>query len=300
MGIGPRATPAFSKGRLYTQGVTGLVQCLDAATGETVWKRDLKEDANRGVPGFGFSSSPLVIDMFVVVFSSGRENKSVIAYNRDTGDIVWSSGRNVDGHSSPHFDIVAGAPQILMVNNYGMQSFNIADGTVLWEHNWDIKTNPRCVQPVVWKNEYVLFGGTGTSGSRLLHITQKNNNWNVEEMWTTRRFGPYFNNGILHGDHYYGYDDKRLGCIALETGDRCWVGERYGGQLLFAADMTMLIILSEDGHVILVRATPERFEEVARFKALTGKTWNHPIIHRGRLYVRNAQEAACFELPGFE
>ena len=111
MGIGPRATPAFSKGRLYTQGVTGLLQCLDAATGETLWQRDLKADANRGVPAYGFSSSPLVIGDLVVVFTSGRENKSVIAYNRATGDIVWSAGRNVDGHSSPHFDIVAGAPR---------------------------------------------------------------------------------------------------------------------------------------------------------------------------------------------
>jgi len=298
MGMGPRATPAFAGGRLYTQGVTGLLQCVDGATGQTIWKRDLKEDADRDIPGFGFSSSPLVAGEWVVVFTAGGEHKSVIAYDRATGNMVWSAGRDTNGYSSPHLAMLAGMPQVLMTNDYGMQSFNIGDGTVLWEHNWDIKINPRCVQAVVWRDEYVLFGGAGASGSRLLHVTREKENWNVSEKWTTRRFGPYFNNGVLYGDHYYGYDDKRLGCLCMETGERRWAGERYGGQLVFVKDMEILIILSEDGHIVLVRATPERFEEVTRFRALTSKTWNHPIIHRGRLYVRNAREAACFELPG--
>ena len=102
----------------------------------------------------------------------------------------------------------------------------------------------------------------------------------------------------VYKDHYYGYDDVRLGCIAMETGERAWSGERYGGQLTCIEAMEMLLVLSERGDLARVRAVPDRFEEVARFKALTGKTWNHPIIHRGRLYIRNSQESACFELPG--
>lgn len=298
MGLGPRATPVFSEGYLYTQGGTGILQRLDAATGETLWRRDLTEDANRGVPGYGFASSPLVLSEHVVVFTGADDGNNVIAYDRATGDIAWSAGRRASGHCSPQLETLGNMPQILMASNFGMQAFNVENGNLLWEHHWDIRTNPRCVQPVVMDNEYVMFGGTGTSGSRLLHVTRDNNDWQVDEQWSTRQFRPYFNNGALHEDHYYGYDGDRVACLALRTGERQWSGERYGGQLLLVVDMDMLLILAESGDVALVRATPEQFQEVARFPALNGKTWNHPTIHGGRLYLRNSQEAACYELPG--
>ena len=297
MGLGPRATPVFHKGHLYTQGATGLLQCLDAAAGEVLWKRQLTEDGDTGVPSFSFASSPLVIDGLVVAFTAGCEGKSVIAYHQETGEIAWSPGAKDDGYASPQLSVVLGTPQILLASDFGMQAFKPEDGQLLWQHQWDIETNPRCVQPVVWKEEYVLFGGTGTSGSKLLHVTRENEIWTVTETWYQKRFGPYFNNGILYKDHYYGYDDVRLACIAMETGERAWTGDRYGGQLIFIVDMEMLLVLSERGDLALVRAVPDRFEEVARFKALNGKTWNHPIIHRGKLYVRNSEEAVCFELP---
>jgi outer membrane protein assembly factor BamB len=298
MGIGPRATPVYSQGSLYTLGAAGLLQRLDASTGGMLWKRELTQDAETGIPSFAFSSSPLVINGLVVVFTAGNEGKSVIAYHCDSGEIAWSAGPKDDGYGSLQIDNIAETPQLLLASNFGMQGFSIEDGRILWQHPWDIETNPRCVQPVVWKGEYVLFGGTGTSGSRLLHITKTDDNWTVEETWSQKKFGPYFNNGVLYKDHYYGYDDVRLGCIAMETGERAWTGERYGGQLIFIEAMKMLLVLSERGELALVRAVPDGFEEVARLKALTGKTWNHPTIHRGRLYVRNSQEAACYELPG--
>lgn len=298
MGLGPRATPVFHEGRLYTQGATGLLQCLDAATGELLWKRQLTEDGDTGIPAFAFASSPLVVDGLVVAFTAGSEGKSVIAYHRETGEIAWSTGPKDDGYASPQLSTVVDTPQILITSNFGMQGIAAENGTVLWKHAWDIERNPRCVQPAVWKGEYVLFGGTGTSGSRLLHVTRTDDSWNVEEAWSQKKFGPYFNNGILYRDNYYGYDDVRLACIAIETGERAWTGDRYGGQLIFIEAMEMLLVLSERGDLALVRAVPDRFEEVARFKALYGKTWNHPIIHHGKLYVRNSEEAVCFELPG--
>jgi outer membrane protein assembly factor BamB len=298
MGLGPRATPVFHEGHLYTQGATGLLQCLDAATGDILWKRQLTEDGDTGIPAFAFASSPLVVDELVVAFTAGSEGKSVIAYHRETGEIAWSTGPKDDGYASPQLSTVVDTPQILIASNFGIQGIAAENGAVLWKHAWDIERNPRCVQPAVWKGEYVLFGGTGTSGSRLLHVTRTDDSWNVEEAWSQKKFGPYFNNGILYKDHYYGYDDVRLGCLVMETGERAWTGERFGGQLLFVKDMEMLLVLSERGDLALVRAVPDRFEEVAQFKALNGKTWNHPIIHHGKLYVRNSEEAACFELPG--
>ena len=297
MGLGPRATPVFSEDALYTIGATGILQRLDAATGETQWKRELTKDGNTQIPAFAFASSPLVIDGLVIAFTGGQKDKSVIAYHCDSGEIAWSAGHKDDGYCSLQLNTLAGTRQILLSSKFGMQGFNVEDGHTLWEYPWDIKTNPRCVQPAVWKGEYVLFGGAGTSGLKMLHVTQDNDQWTAEETWYQKRFGPYFNNGITYKNYYYGYDDVRLGCIALETGERIWTGDRYGGQLLFLESMEMLLLLTEKGDLALVKTIPDQFEEVARFTALTGKTWNHPIIHHGKLYIRNSQEAVCFELP---
>lgn len=299
MGLGPRATPSYAAGYLYAQGCTGLLQCIHAATGETVWKRDLREEFGARLPEWGFSVSPLVAMGLAMVFADAGEGKSVIAFDCETGETVWSAGRPGGGYASPHFALLGNVPQVLMVSNFGIQSFALSGGEALWAHPWDIKTNPRCTQPAQIGSNRVLFGATGTSGSRVLQVQQSDSGWGVEEIWTTRQFRPYFNDGALHKGYYYGFDGERVSCLDIEGGRRLWSGERYSGQLLLLPDMDMLLILSEAGDIVLVPAVPQQFTELARFKALSGKTWNHPLIANGRLFVRNAEEAACYELPEF-
>jgi len=300
MGLGPRATPVFFEGNLYTQGATGCLQCLDASTGAVVWKRNVAEDAGTKVPGYGFSSSPLVMADRVVEFTCGGEGKSVIGYRRATGEVAWLAGHGSSGYSSPQFAQVAGIPQILMANDFGMQAFNPETGAALWENAWKVRDNPRCVQPLVIGEDRVLYGATGRMGSRLLRIESKGGACEAKEEWTSMKYRPYFNNGVLHKGYCYGYDGDRLACIDLGNGERRWDSKRYGGQLLLIADMDLLLVLSEKGEVALVQAVPDSFKEMARFKAIQGKTWNHPAVAHGKLFVRNAEEAACFELPGFK
>ncbi len=296
MGLGPRATPTFDQGNLYTQGATGVLQCLDASTGNTIWKRDLAKDADTKVPGYGFSSSPLIVGNRVIEFTCGHEGKNAIAYDCATGEVAWTGGHGASAYTSPHLAVIRGVPQVLMVSDFGLQAFVPETGAPLWEHPWKVKTNPRCIQPLVVDGEAVMFGATGVSGSRLIRVEQAGASWNLEEVWTNKRFRPYFNDGVLHKGHYYGFDGDRLDCIDIQTGERRWEGTRYGGQLLLIADLNLLLILSETGDLALVQAVPEHFMEIARFNALPGKTWNHPVIAHGKLFVRNAEEAACYEL----
>ncbi len=297
MGLGPRATPTYFEGKLYTQGATGVLQCLDAATGTTLWKRNLTKDTGRGVPMYGFSSSPLVTGELVTVFSGGGEGQALVAYRCATGEVAWQAGHVASGYSSPHFAMLGNTPQVLMVSDFGLQAFNPENGACLWEHAWAVKTNPRCVQPLIAGEDLVMFGATGVSGSRLLKVERVDSSWKASTVWSTKNFRPYFNDCVLHKEYCYGFDGERLACIDVRTGDRKWQGKRVGGQLLLLPELDMLLVLSEEGDVILVQAVPERFAEIARFKAIAGKTWNHPVIAHGKLFVRNAEEAACFALP---
>jgi hypothetical protein len=137
----------------------------------------------------------------------------------------------------------------------------------------------------------------GGQGLRRLGVTRGGSGWNVEERWTSRGLKPYFNDFVVHKDHAFGFDGSILSCININDGERKWKGGRYGhGQMLLLAEQDLLLVLSEGGELALVNATPDQFTEVTRFKAIEGKTWNHPVLVGDVLLVRNGEEMAAFRL----
>jgi len=295
MSLRPHATPMFSDGKLFIQGATGLLQCLDASTGRALWKRLLTEDAGSGLPDYGFSSSPLVEGGRVYAFAPGSEGKSVVAaYDCTTGKLLWRAGHGTSGYSSPHWAVLCGVPQIVMPSDLGVQSFAPDTGAMLWEHEMWVPIDHRCTQPLIVNENHLLLASPRV-GSRFLRI-EKGDPWQAQAEWTARDFRPFFNDCVFHEGLCYGFDEDRLVCVDLKTGSRRWESGVLGGQLLLVAEMNLLLVLTERGEVVLAAAQPERFQEIAQFKALHGKTWNHPVISHGRLFVRNAEEAACFAL----
>lgn len=297
MGSGPRATPTFHEGGLYTLGATGVLQRLDAATGEAVWRRDLTEATGATIPTWGFASSPLVTGDLVVVFAGGRAGQSVAAFHRSSGEVAWLSGPEGQGYGSAQMARLSGVPQILMISSAGLLSLEPENGDVRWEHSWDMGGNTRVVQPMVLADEAILIGSSFGKGTRRLDVSRSDSDWNVNEQYTSRAFRPYFNDFVLYEGHCYGFDGNRLTCIDASTGERRWSGGRTGGQVLLLPDMGTLLVLSERGDVILFAANPDECREIARIEALDGKTWNHPVVSHQRLFVRNDQYAVCFDLP---
>jgi outer membrane protein assembly factor BamB len=292
-GAGPRATPTLSNGRVYTFGATGILNALDAGNGAVVWSRNVASDTNTKVPMWGFASSPLVVDDLVIVAATGK----LVAYDLATGDRRWSGPARGMSYSSPQRATIDGVAQILLLNEAGATSVAPADGMLLWEHKWPGFT---IVQPALIADGGVLIstsGATGGLGIRRLRVAHGPGGWTVQERWTSDGLCPYFNDFVVHQGHAFGFDGSTLACIDLEHGTRKWEGGRYGnGQLVLLPNQDLLLVVSEEGELALVRATPDRFTEVARFPALKGKTWNHPVLVGDVLLVRNGQEMAAFRL----
>ena len=296
-GPGPRATPTYHEGKLYTQGADGVMQCIDAATGESIWERNLSEDTPAKAPQWGFSASPLVVGDLVITYAGAGEGKSIVAYQREDGEIAWMGGKGTHSYSSPQLAIFDGVPQVLMISNYGLISFSPEDGTPLWEHEWDLGEQPnRVLQPLVLGDD-VLIGTFLGIGTRRITVKHEEDQWTTEELWTSRAMKPYFNDFVEHDGYLYGFDNEIFACIDLKNGKKKWKRGRYGhGQVLLVQDMGMLLILGEQGELVLLEANPKKHKEVAKIQAIEGKTWNHPVIAGNLLFVRNGQEAACYEL----
>ncbi len=292
-GPGPRATPTLTGGRLYTFGATGILNALNAGDGSVVWSRDVAADTGAKVPVWGFASSPLVVGDTVFVAAAGQ----LAAYDLATGDPRWFGPARRGGYSSPQLATIGGVSQIVLLSGVGATGFAPKDGTPLWEAAWP---GGAIVQPALTSEGDILISTSDMSGGigiRRLAVARGADQWTVQERWTSNRFKPYFNDYVLKDGCAYGFDAAILACIDLRDGQRKWKGGRYGhGQLLLLSDQAVLLVLSEDGELALVRAAPDQFTELARFPAIEGKTWNHPALVGDTLLVRNGQEMAAFRL----
>jgi outer membrane protein assembly factor BamB len=295
-GAGPRATPTFHEGKLYTVGGKGKLNCLDAATGKLHWERDIAADTGAKVPEWGFASSPLVLSGLVSVFAGGPDGKSVQAYQLDTGAPAWVGGQGTHAYTSPHRAVIGGVEQLLVLSDHGLTSFEPASGKVLWASDWPEKIQ-RVVQPALLGGDDVLLGTPFGFGSKRIHVDKTDAGWTTKEVWSTRFISPYFNDLVVHQDHLYGFDNNFLACLSIADGKRRWKERGYGnGQVLLLVEQSLLLVLAESGEVALVAAQPDKLHEIARFQAIEGKSWNHPAIAHGRLFVRNGEEMACFAL----
>jgi outer membrane protein assembly factor BamB len=219
------------------------------------------------------------------------------AYDRATGAPRWRGPAHGFSYSSPHLATIDGVAQILLPSASGLTSV-APDGTVLWEHAWPGGTITQPARTADGDLLISVLGGAGGAGIRRIGVAHTTGKWTTQERWTSNGLKPYFNDYVVHKGHAYGFDGSILASIDLTDGKRVWKGGRYGqGQLVLLADQDVLLVISEEGELALVRATPDQFTELARFKAIDGKTWNHPVVVGDVLLVRNGEEMAAFRLP---
>ena len=301
-GDGPRATPTFHDGRLYTLGATGILNCLDPETGRPHWSTNILADAGVENISWGMAASPLVYDDVVVVNpggnASGNANGAVAAYDRITGEKQWAHGDRPASYCTPQLVTLGGERQLLIFDGLGLFGHDPQDGRKLWGFDWTNDPEVNAAQPLVLAGNTIFISSGYAQGAALVEVNRTGDDWTAGTTgWErSRDFKAKFNDFVPRDGFVYGMDEGILCCFDLSSGKRRWKRGRYGyGQLLLVDDL--LLILGESGEVVLVEATPEQHREVARFQAISGKTWNHPVLIGDRLLVRNGEEAACYEVP---
>jgi outer membrane protein assembly factor BamB len=307
-GDGPRATPTITDGKVYALGATGVLDCLEGSTGKLIWSHDTLKESGESNLQWGKSCSPLVIgDLGLVVVSLGAGGRggSLAAYDVKTGERKWTGGDAKASYASPLLTTLAGWRQIVMVNEASVSGHDLADGKVLWEYQWKFGAAKASQPPVLPGDRLLLTAGYDVPGV-LLQVKRDGDKWTTEEVWTTNHMRTKFTTPVVRDHYAYGLDDGALTCIDLDDGGKqVWqVGRpstpnRYGhGQVLLVDDL--LLVQAESGEVVLAEASPKGFHKLGELPAFKSKTWNNPALAGGRLFVRNDQEAACYELATVE
>jgi outer membrane protein assembly factor BamB len=290
-GAGPRGTPTLGNGRVYALGATGIMNVLDATNGKVIWSRNAASDTKTKTPGWGFSSSPLVLADKVIVATAGN----LIAYDLATGEPKWSMTDGGSGYSSPHLMKIGGVDQVVLLGGAGATGVAPDDGRKLWQ--FPLSTNTRITQPAMTPEGDVLVNDGEGNGLRRITVSQGSGGWTTQERWLSEGLNVYFSDLVVHKGHAYGFEGSSIACIDLKDGSRKWKGGLYGhGQLVLVADQDVLLLVTETGDLALVKATPDQFTELGRVPAIKGKTWNHPVLAHDVLLVRNSEEMAAFRM----
>lgn len=295
-GEGPRGTPTFDEGLLYSLGATGILRCVDATDGKTVWEKDILAGDQAKNCIFGMCGSPLVTDGKVIV-SPGGEATSLIAFDQTDGNLIWQNGNADASYSSPVRMSLCGVEQILIFNGDGLFSHDLESGEVLWSVDWlsnEEEKNNVC-QPIQLDEDEVLLSSAYGMGCARIRLQNDGGDWSTSFVWKNKNLKSKFSSAIFDGQNIFGLDLGILVCLNAETGARDWKKGRYAhGQFVLAGDH--LIVQSEKGFLAQVIATADGFRETGRVKALRYRTWTHPVVADGVLLIRNDREMAAYRL----
>jgi outer membrane protein assembly factor BamB len=310
-GAGPRGTPTYHQGKLYTLGGRGLLSCLDATTGDLIWQRDLMAEIDAQLPVWGFSSSPLIAGDAAIVFAGGSEDRGWVGYGLADGAPRWHRPGSAMNFSSAQRLASPAGELVLLSNMKRLDAVAAVDGVPAWSHNLAGDAGMTIVQPQPLDDGRIVLPRGDGAGVALIEPRLADGAWSIAEHWDSADLRPSFNDYVHHGGHLYGFSQNLFVCVDATTGRKRWKQGRYGfGQVVLMADGQggqggqggdggegVLVVLAETGEVVVLAADPQRHRELTRFPGVSGKTWNHPAIADGKLFIRNSEEAACFELP---
>jgi outer membrane protein assembly factor BamB len=300
-GDGPRSTPSVDGEAVYVLSAQLYLACLDAATGEERWSRDIiREFEGRNI-NWQSAASPL-IDGDLIFVAGGGPDQSLLAFNKTTGEVVWKTGDERMTHATPTVATIHGVRQVIFFMQSGLVAVEAASGKPLWRYAFPYRVST-AASPVV--GDDIVYCSAGYSvGAAAVRITRSGEKLAATELWRLRGDRPVANHWstpVYHEGHLYGmfsfknYGDGPVKCVELKTGKVKWEQKGFGpGNVILAGNR--LLALGDAGQLVLIEAAPDGYRELARADILKGKCWSTPVLSDGRVYARSTIEGVCLEV----
>jgi outer membrane protein assembly factor BamB len=307
---GPRSTPSVEGSSIFILTSYLKLACLDAADGHVVWSKDLVAEYGGTVISWQNAASPL-LEGGLIFLNCNASNRRLLALRQADGGEVWKGQNDTMTQASPIAATMAGQRQIIFLTKPGLVSVIPETGAVLWRYSFSYSTSTGA-SPVAGGDMVYCSAAYGV-GAGAVRISGSGTQLTAKEAWRSRGdkmnhwATPIHHQGYLYGIYGQESSSVTLRCIELATGAEQWRQGGVGaGGVLFTTGL--VLVLTEDGYLVLVNPDPADYSEVARYRALNGssssmkqlpvKCWNVPAISNGRLYVRSTTEAVCLDVAG--
>ena len=298
---GPRATPSIWEGKVYTFGAEGVLHCLELENGRKVWSVKTHEKFGVRKGFFGAACSPLVEDGRLFLNVGGRDQAGLVAFDALTGRVLWTATDDEASYSSPAMATLGGRRQVLFLTRTGLVSVDPKSGEVLFRFRWTARSRAsvNAATPLT-SGPFIFLSASYRTGAVQLRVKGSE----LATVWTSdESLSNHYSTSVIRGDHLFGFHGRQeygqsLRCVALETGRVLWSRDGFGaGTLSLAGDR--LVVLKENGELLLVGASPQAFRLIAKARILAPTVRAYPALADGRLFARNQKELVAVDLrPG--
>lgn len=294
-GDGTRATPTVHEGRVYIFGALGTFACYDAKDGRELWKHDFNAE-----PRWGYSGSVL-IEGDLAVISPGGAAGALLAVNKNTGERVWSAGKDGAGYATPYPFTLSGKRYLVGFVAQAAMIVEAATGREVWRTPWRTDWDVNAASPIFHDGDLFISSGYRT-GSALFKLEPDGDKLKGTKVWENDVLMSKFQTPVLVDGFLYASDQNGLRCVNWKTGEAAWRERRLKAGGASATNGTMvyadghLFLLTESGELVIAKASPEGFEPITHAKILSGRCWTVPTLYNGRIYARNLTRLAAFDL----
>ena len=292
-GPGPKATPTFANGRLYTLGMSGAVTAFDAATGKQVWQKP----ATPVLPLYGTSASPLVDRGLVIVHVGGNNQGALSAFDAETGSVKWAWNGDGPSYASPIAADVEGVRQIITLTQDNVVGLS-TDGRLLWRRPFKTEYTQNIVNPVVIGNAVIVAGYQNPTAA--FRVVKKGDQWTTENVWDNPGVSLYMSNGVLIGDALFALSHRNSGqyvLVDVKSGKTLWTGmPREAENAAIVRAGNIVFSLEDDAELVVGRVNAAAFQELKRYTVASSATWAQPVISGNRIFVKDVSTLAMWTM----
>jgi len=297
-GKGPKATPAFYNGKLYTFGISGILSCFEAATESLKWRKEFSKQFKETSPAFGVSASPVIDNGLCIVNVGGSNQGALMAFDAETGNVKWSWQGDGPGHASPIVAELAGTRQVITQTQNFCIGVAAATGQLLWKIPFTTDYDQNIVTPIISQG-VIIFSGLD-KGSFAIKVGKSGTNWATEQVWHNKELSMYMNSPVLSGNLLFGMSDRRSGqyfCLDAKTGATLWTSEgRQGDNAAIITAGDFLFLLNDEANLIVAKASAKAYEPVAKYTVAESETWAHPAVIGKQILVKDKTALALWSL----
>ena len=291
---GPRSTPAVANGKIVTFGASGILSCLDAATGKLLWR---KENPTNAFPSFFTGMSPLITDGMCIVHVGKKDDGQVIAYDLNTGNDKWKWAGEGPAYSSPSVMTIDGNKLLIVITEKNIMALGLSDGKLLWQ----IAAIPQrmfynCVSPYI-DGQTIVYSGQG-QGSKALKVEKQGDQFITKDLWANAEVGAKWNTPILKDGFLYGFtDQKRLYCLDYTTGQKAWIDNVVNSDFSTIVDCGSVIIgLTQTDNLIVLKPDGKEYTEVAKYKVSDKPIYAYPVISGNNIYIKDSESLIMYKI----